>query len=276
MQKLEIEIVYQDDALLILNKPAGVVVNRAQTVVGETVQDWLETQMKILAYPDFSQWQHFLPSDFSDEFGTPEAIFAERSGIAHRLDKDTSGILVCAKNPGALMHLLTQFKQRQTTKSYTCLSHGRFTSLQGVVDAPLGRRSGNRFLFGIVADGKPALTEYVVRQEFFGVTSEAARQLPSRIETLYAAGFSLVTCFPKTGRTHQIRVHMAHLQHPLVGDRLYAGKKRVKIDPMWCPRQFLHAASIELQHPVSGERITFEAPLTTDLQQVLGQLTPIA
>lgn len=265
----QIQVVYSDSDLLILNKPAGVVVNRAQTVASQTVQDWLELELNILSYPNSEQWTGLIPPDFSAEYGTPEEIFAERSGIAHRLDKDTSGILVCARNPGALVHLLAQFKQRQTEKTYACLVHGRFSSMEGVVDAPLGRRSGNRFLFGIVADGKPAVTEYTVAQEFAGLNPSGGALLPARATQLYANGFSLVTCKPKTGRTHQIRVHMAHLQHPLVGDRLYAGKKRAKLDPVWCQRQFLHASSIRLQHPRTGEWMVFEAPLTADLQTVL-------
>ncbi len=264
-----ISVVYQDDDLIILNKPAGWVVNRAQTVVGQTVQDWLETEMGILSLAAGQSWQQLVPADFSAEFGSPEQIFAERSGIAHRLDKDTSGILVCAKNPGSLIHVLNQFKRRQTTKTYTCLVHGRFSSLQGIIDAPLGRRSGNRFLFGVVADGKPAVTEYRVQQEFAGLTAAGLQQVSSRAATLYEAGFSLVHCLPKTGRTHQIRVHMAHLQHPIVGDRLYAGKKRAKLDPLWCERQFLHAASIQLRHPRTEESVVFKAPLTEDLQKVL-------
>ncbi len=274
MSVADIAIIYQDTDLLILSKPAGVVVNRASTVRGETVQDWLENSQDIFSTQNHTDWQDCIPEDFSDEFGTPDQIFIERSGIAHRLDKDTSGILVCARNPGALVHLLAQFKARVTTKSYMCLVHGRLASQQGVIDAPLGRRSGNRFLFGVVADGKPAVTEYFVRAEYSSLNEAGMKLVSPRSKTLYEAGFSLVECLPKTGRTHQIRVHLAHLQHALVGDRLYAGKKRSKLDPLWCPRQFLHAASIAVQHPRTGSPMHFVAPLTDDLTAVLELLVP--
>ncbi len=267
-----ITILFEDQDLLILHKPAGVVVNRAQTVVGETIQDWIETNIPTVAKKEYpADWQTLIPSEFTGEFGTPEEIFTARTGIAHRLDKDTSGVFVCAKHPGALLSLLDQFKARTIQKKYTCLTHGKFAMLEGEVNVPLGRRSSNRKLFAVVADGRPALTKYQV-QEFFPefdtqLFTEKTGEKGKR--TSIYQGFSLVSCWPKTGRTHQIRVHMAHLQHPLVGDVQYVGKKRSRLDVLWCPRQFLHAAEITFTHPRTKEAVTFVAPLPQDLEAVL-------
>lgn len=272
MQQSDISIIYQDKDILILHKPAGVVVNRAQTVTSQTVQDWIEATIPEIAtrtYP--ADWHELIPEDFSPEYGTPEEIFTARTGIAHRLDKDTSGVFVCAKHPGALVSLLSQFRKREVQKKYTCLTHGKFALQEGEVRAPIGRRSSDRKLFAVVSEGRPSITRYAV-EHFFPAIDEAkvcsvSKQKKMRF-SMYQ-GFSLVSCWPKTGRTHQIRVHMAHLQHPLVADEKYVGKKRVKLDVLWCPRQFLHAAAITFTHPRSGRLVEFEAPLSSDLQLAL-------
>jgi 23S rRNA pseudouridine1911/1915/1917 synthase len=272
----EISIVYQDEDILAVNKPAGVVVNRAQSVKGLTLQDWLEENVQEIKdivknnkYPE--KWFEQIPEDFTDEYGTPEHTFLQRSGIAHRLDKDTSGVMLVAKHPGSLLNLLRQFRLREVHKKYVCLVHGNFPVPTGEVSAPLGRRSGNRKLFGVVADGRPALTEYEVKEFFPNF------DLPRLIEetgekkkrfSLYN-GFSFVECFPKTGRTHQIRVHMAHLSHPIVGDSSYVGKKRSKLDGLWCKRHFLHANTIEFTHPKTNKKMSLTADLSSDLQKVL-------
>ena len=267
-----IEVIFEDQDLLILHKPAGVVVNRAQTVAGETIQDWIEAHIPSVAQKSYpADWQAMIPDEFTGEFGTPESIFEARTGIAHRLDKDTSGVFVCAKHPGALIRLLDQFKARTIQKKYTCLTHGKFAMPEGEVNVPLGRRSSNRKLFAVVAEGRPALTQYQV-QEFFPDFDtklfEETTNEKSKRTSIYQ-GFSLVSCWPKTGRTHQIRVHMAHLQHPLVGDVQYVGKKRSRLDVLWCPRQFLHAAEITFAHPRTHKQVTFVAPLPQDLEAVL-------
>lgn len=272
----EITIVYQDEDIVAVNKPAGVVVNRAQTVQGETLQDWLETNIPEIrdivtkgVYPD--GWMSQIPDEFSDEFGSPQEIFLQRSGIAHRLDKETSGILLVAKHPGSLLELLRQFKQREIQKQYICLVHGKFALPIGEVVAPLGRRSGNRKLFGVVAEGRPAVTYYEVQNFFPEFNTDRVMQETgekSKRFSLYQ-GFSLVKCWPKTGRTHQIRVHMAHISHPIVGDKLYVGKKRNKLDFLWCKRHFLHAHSIECTHPRTKQKLQLEAQLSVDLQSVL-------
>ncbi len=268
-----ISVLYQDQDVLILNKPAGVVVNRAQTVATPTIQDWIEANVPEVmgrAWPE--DWHALIPKTFTEEFGTPEEIFEARTGIAHRLDKNTSGVFVCAKHPGALLSLLAQFRQRTVQKQYTCLTHGKFALPEGDVNVPIGRRSADRKLFAVVPDGRPSLTHYKVQAYFADFDVERLMttvDLKKKPRLSMYQGFSLVSCWPKTGRTHQIRVHMAHVQHALVGDEKYVGKKRARADALWCPRQFLHATAIEFAHPRTGARAMYTAPLAEDLQAAL-------
>jgi 23S rRNA pseudouridine1911/1915/1917 synthase len=268
----KIAVIFEDQDLLILHKPAGVVVNRAQTVTTQTVQDWIEQNYPSVAQQEYpSDWRDQIPESFTGEYGNPEEIFASRSGIAHRLDKDTSGVFVCVKHPGALLSLLAQFRQRTIQKRYTCLVHGKFALSEGEVNAPIGRRSSNRKLFAVVPDGRASLTKYKV-QKYYQQFDQQKLYDTTGLKKLRVGiyqGFSLVSCWPKTGRTHQIRVHMAHLQHPLVGDEKYVGRKRAKLDVLWCPRQFLHAAEISFTHPRTGKSVSYEAPLSDDLQTAL-------
>lgn len=277
---MNIKIVYEDQDLLVINKPPGVVVNRAETVKVETLQDWLENNIEAIGsrkFPD--DWQEQLPEDFTNEYGSPQDIFNSRTGLAHRLDKDTSGVMLIAKHPGSLVNLLKQFRERKVQKRYSCLTHGKFAIPKGEVNLPLGRRQSNRKLFAVMLEGRPALTEYEV-QEFFpginleklGVDTGRSKELKQKRFSLYE-GFSMVSCWPKTGRTHQIRVHLAYLKHPIVGDQHYVGKKRAKLDSLWCERQFLHASEIELIHPRSGKRVNYRAELTADLLDNLTYLT---
>lgn len=276
---MNIEIIFEDQDLVVINKPAGVVVNRAQTVKGQTIQDWMEERLDWQEVENKAEWQDLVPADFDDSYGSPLETFQERVGLVHRLDKDTSGAMILAKNPGVLVNLLAQFKNRQVQKQYQCLAHGKFKFPEGEVNAPMGRASRDRKVFAVRAEGRPAVTKYKVVEEFTKLNfDQLAKSNPtldskelsnlSKKSHIYQ-GFSLVNCWPKTGRTHQIRVHMHHLQHPLVGDITYVGKKRAKLDPVWCPRQFLHASKLELAHPRSGEKVEFEAKLAGDLKKVL-------
>jgi 23S rRNA pseudouridine1911/1915/1917 synthase len=195
--------------------------------------------------------------------------------MVHRLDKNTSGALVLAKHPGSLVNLLAQFRNRTVKKEYLCLTHGHFSVADGVVNAPIGRSNRDRKKFSVTPGGRQAITKYKIEQVFKNFSEQAEKQFNQsfldRAKHLYQ-GFTLVRCFPKTGRTHQIRVHMAHIKHPLVGDATYVGKKRAKLDPTWCKRHFLHAASLEFQHPLTGEKVRFESALDDDLAIVLGLL----
>lgn len=199
-------------------------VNRSETTAGrQTVEDWLPP----LALP--------------------------RRGIVHRLDKDTSGLLVIAKTAPALIRLQDQFKQRQVKKTYLALVHGRLEPASGSINLPTGRNPGNRRRFTVIISGRPAATNYRVLR--------AGRD------------YSLVALFPLTGRTHQIRVHCRHLNHPLVSDPLYLGKARLSRDRAWCPRLFLHSHRLEFAHPVSGKIINLTVPLPDDLQTALKKIT---
>ena len=277
---MKIEIIHEDQDLLVINKPPGLVVNRAESVKVATLQDWLEENIEGIGKRKFPEgWQEQLPKDFTGEYGTPEEIFESRTGLAHRLDKETSGAMLIAKHPGSLVNLLRQFRLRETQKKYTCLTHGKFAMSNGEVNLPIGRRPSNRKLFAVVPDGREALTKYEV-EEFYPKfdleklitanlnASQTSYSKPQNLKqkrfSLYE-GFSLVSCWPKTGRTHQIRVHMAYLKHPIVGDKSYVGKKRTKLDNLWCERQFLHAREIELTHPRSGQRVKYTADLSDDL-----------
>lgn len=273
----KIKIIHEDQDIVVIGKPSGVVTNRAGSVKDETIQDWFESNyLQDKSFP--TDWQDQVPVDFSDEYGSPEEIFSQRLGMIHRLDKDTSGILIFAKHPGSLVNLLKQFKERQVQKEYLALVHGKFRVEEGLINLPLGRSRKDRKKFSVTIDGRPATTIYKSEQKYSGLNwdifekmvGESGRKITkSKFKKLYEAGFNLVRCFPKTGRTHQIRVHMAHEKHTLVGDKTYLGKKRAKVDPIWCGRHFLHAHSLKITHPRSSKEMRFEAKLNKDLQKVL-------
>jgi len=255
---------------MVINKPPGLIVNKADSVRGETVQAWMEEKIQNLGPVKADDWQPLIPADFKTEFGSPAEIFAERGGIVHRLDKDTSGVLVLAKNPGSLINLLAQFKSRAVIKEYVCLVHGKFNLEHGTVALPLGRSSRDRRHFTVDIAGRVAVTEYLVEKWYTGLDlTKINAQIDRQQLGIYQQGFSLVRCLPKTGRTHQIRVHLAAIQHPLVGDTTYVGRKRAKLDPVWCPRQFLHAAKLSFKHPRTDQALVFTAELSDDLARAL-------
>jgi 23S rRNA pseudouridine1911/1915/1917 synthase len=152
---------------------------------------------------------------------------------------------------------MRQFKERETQKEYAALVHGLIEPDEGIIHLPLGRNPFNRHKFQVDVFGKIATTHYKVREKF------------SVHDDDYQDGFTLVELHPKTGRTHQIRVHMAHLGYPLVGDEVYGGRKRADRDRVWCARHFLHAKAIAFSHPITHEQVTFEAPLPDDLEAAL-------
>ncbi len=266
---MHIPILFEDQDVMVINKPSGVVVNCAHTLKEETVQDWFTSHIR-----ESTDWQSMVPSDFLSEYGTPEEVFRERGGVVHRLDKETSGVMVLAKNPGALAELLRQFRLRQTLKKYTCLVHGKFQILSGTLTLPLVRSPWNRTKFTVAADGRTAETHYQVTKFFPMLDTQRIfqeKKLPHFLKNARKAyqGFSLVECQPKTGRTHQIRVHMSHIKHPIVNDPTYLGKKRQTLDNVWCPRLFLHASSLTFTHPRTKESMTFSTELPLDLMTAL-------
>lgn len=232
---MEPTVIFQDSDILILNKPAGWIVNDANTTTNQPV---------IQAY-------------LSKNFDYPIAKSRElRSGIVHRLDKETSGILIVAKSETAFAALQAEFKQRIVKKTYLALVHGKLEPNEGEVSVPVGRLPWRRDRFGVLPGGRESATKYQVKDYY------------SNGEEI----FSLVTLYPTTGRTHQIRIHMKYLGHPLVSDEFYAGRKTARNDRRWCPRLFLHAASISFNHPTTNKPVSFESPLAKDLETVLDEL----
>jgi 23S rRNA pseudouridine1911/1915/1917 synthase len=231
-ENIPIEIVYEDEMLAVVNKPAGMVVHPAAGTPSGTLAN-------ALAY-HFQQ----LP-------GT-----GVRPGIVHRLDRDTSGLLVVAKTDAALENLSDQFRDRTVYKSYVALVHGRVLASSGKIDQPLARDPANRTRMAVVRGGRNALTLYRVRHAY--------------------ERFTLLDVELKTGRTHQIRVHLAWLKHPVVGDETYGGGRdntiqnpqlRARIRNLG--RHFLHAERLAFTHPVTNELLKFESPPPDQLKALL-------
>lgn len=229
---MNIPILYEDKDLLVIHKPPGLVVNRAESVKGETVQDWVEKTYKI--------------------------FIENRAGIVHRIDKETSGILVIAKTPEAFYELQRQFKERIVKKTYLAIVHGKLTPAEGEIRAPIGRLPWNRERFGIVPGGKEAVTKYRVIRQVNSGNPKDSRNL-----------FSLVEVNPQTGRTHQIRVHLKYINHSLVGDYLYAGRKTSRVDRKIVGRVMLHAWKISFIHPETGKELAIEAPIPDDMKRII-------
>ncbi|MGG7212130.1 RluA family pseudouridine synthase [Clostridium nigeriense] len=215
-ENIDLNIVYEDKDIIVLNKPQGVVVHPAPGNYSGTLVNGLLYHCKDLS-------------------GINGVI---RPGIVHRIDKDTSGILVIAKNDESHNILAEQFKEHSIKREYYALVEGKFNKLEGTIDKPIGRNKKDRLKMAIVDDGKRAVTHYNVLEQ-------------------YNNGTSLVKCTLETGRTHQIRVHMASIGHPLVGDPLYGLKKqRFKLEG-----QVLHAKTLGFIHPTTKEYIEFDSEL---------------
>ena len=240
---MDIPVIFEDDFLVVINKPAGVVCNRAESVKEETLQDWMEYK--------FKTQNSKVKSDLGKEF-------VARSGLVHRLDKETSGVMVLAKNPFVFDYLKNQFKQRKTRKMYVAMVHGNVVPSQGTVNLPLRRNILNRRKFCVNVDGKLSKTCYEVLDKL--KTQNAKLK---RVES-----YSFMRLWPKTGRTHQLRVHMSHLGYPIVSDPLYLGK-RLASDLEWCPRLFLHAKQLSFVHPDTEELVTYVSDLHEDLERAL-------
>jgi 23S rRNA pseudouridine1911/1915/1917 synthase len=261
-------LIYEDHDFLVLDKPAGQIVNSATSHHQISLQDHFRALFGLPAYTA-------APTTADS---SPEEVFLERAGMVHRLDKNTSGLLIWAKNPLALHSLLAQFRLRQVAKTYTCLVHGLFSPSQETshINLPLARKRTHRQLMAVDPTGRPALTHYrmITAYPHFDTSHLLTLHPPyssREIDRLYQ-GFSLLQVTPKTGRTHQIRAHFTHHRHPLVGDTVYLPRRKAHLDPLWCPRQFLHAAQLSLTHPTTGQPLTFTAPLPPDLQSALGYL----
>lgn len=240
---MKINIIYEDDDLLVLDKPAGITVNKSQTTQNQvTVQDFLEKKLNINS-------EEYLDKDVSD--------FYKRAGIVHRLDKETSGLLIVAKNKEAFENLQAQFKNRAVKKTYIALVHGKIFPKTGEIRAPVGRLPWNRKRFGILAGGRDSITKYKVISGFKINNKKLDEDL------------TLVELYPETGRTHQIRVHLKYINRPIFSDFLYAGRKTSKEDRKYLERVFLHALGISFKQPKNGKEITLESPLPIELKKTL-------
>jgi 23S rRNA pseudouridine1911/1915/1917 synthase len=225
-EPLPLDVIYEDADLAAINKPAGMVVHPAAGHASGTLVNAL-----------LARWPQVAQVGGKD-----------RAGIVHRLDKDTSGVLLIAKTEPARLNLMAQFAARQVQKRYLTLVEGVPATPTGEIDAPIGRDPGQRKRMAVIRTGRPAVSVY-------------------RVLHVYA-GYSLLEVFPKTGRTHQIRVHMAFIGHPVVGDQVYGHRKqRLPLN-----RHFLHAESLALASPGSGQTLTVRAPLPADLRAILDQL----
>lgn len=254
-----IGIIYEDDEILVLDKPAGITVNRSETTKELTVQDWTEKKLGIANQKLQVGEDTEKISDYTSDAYFQQA-YIDRGGIVHRLDKETSGILIIAKNPHSLKELLRQFKNREVQKTYLALVHGNLVPKEGEINVPVDRLPWNRRQFGIVPGGRESVTLYKVLESKYVVVNKKT------IEPV-----SLVELAPKTGRTHQIRVHMKYSNHPIFSDFLYAGRKTSARDRKLLNRVFLHAAKISFHHPKSGKEMRFTSPLPKELQEFISQ-----
>jgi 23S rRNA pseudouridine1911/1915/1917 synthase len=236
-QAIPLDVLYEDGQLIVINKAPGLVIHPAAGNPDGTLVNALLAHCR----------------DLSGIGGV------ERPGIVHRLDKDTSGVLVAAKTDLAHRALSLSFRWRTTDKRYLAVVYGAPKTGEGVVDAPIARHPTERKRMAVVPGGRPARTLWWVRERFDGAT--------------------LIECRLVTGRTHQVRVHMAHIGHALVGDPTYSGRQwRTIENPRTAaacrdfPRQALHAWKLTITHPDSGEPMTFEAPLPADIETLLAGL----
>ncbi len=230
-EDIPLAIVYEDEAILVLNKPAGLVVHPA-------AGNWSGTLVNALLH--YSAALEVLP----------------RAGIVHRLDKDTTGLMVVAKTLEAHTALVEQLQAREVKREYLALVHGRVVA-GSTVDAPIGRHPVDRKRQAVTEEGKEAITHYRVEERF--------------------AHHTLLRVSLETGRTHQIRVHLSHKHMPIVGDPVYGGRPRFPVGASEAlrqvvqafPRQALHATRLGLSHPITGERMQWEVPIPEDMAELL-------
>ncbi|WP_263506847.1 RluA family pseudouridine synthase [Apilactobacillus kunkeei] len=224
-ENIDIDIVYEDDDVIVVNKPQGMVVHPSP------------------GHPDHTLVNALL---YHSPLSTINGTY--RPGIVHRIDKDTSGLLMVAKNNYAHESLSKQLKDKSNIREYIALVHGNIKENSGVINAPIGRSKKDRKKQAIVDDGKNAVTHFKVLERFGGE-------------------YTLVSCVLETGRTHQIRVHMKYIGHPLAGDPLYGPKNTLKGNG-----QFLHAKKLGFVHPKTNEQMIFETPLPEIFEQTITKL----
>jgi 23S rRNA pseudouridine1911/1915/1917 synthase len=225
-EAIPLGVVFEDDQILVINKPVGLVVHPGSG-------NWSGTLLNALLHHD------------------PALAAVPRAGIVHRLDKDTSGLMVVARTLAAQTELVRQLQARSVKRHYWALVQGELAA-GGTVDAPIGRHPTQRTRMAVVGNGRAAITHYLIVARF--------------------ARCTLVECRLDTGRTHQIRVHMAHLGHPLVGDQVYGQRRTGEVALDAFPRQALHAFRLGLIHPRSGLEMEWFVPMAADLKALVDAL----
>jgi 23S rRNA pseudouridine1911/1915/1917 synthase len=242
-ENIPLDIVYEDADIIVVNKPAGMITHPGAGITSGTLANALVYHLK------------------QNALSLPARGGVSRPGIVHRLDAGTSGLLVAAKTDQAHLRLAEQFEARSVKKHYTALVYGIVKEEEGKIEAPIGRDPHSRVKMAVTPNGRAALSLYRVVERF--------------------EEFTLLEVEIKTGRTHQIRVHLAHLKHPVVGDATYdAGRANTIRNPRHrgsiakLSRPFLHAARLSLMHPASGETMEFNAPPPADLRALLATLQP--
>lgn len=227
-QNINLDIIYEDEYILAINKSPNMIVHPA----GNTITGTIVNSLK---------YNYEFTNNFSDDI---------RPGIVHRLDKDTSGVLLIAKNPKIKEILSKQFKDRVTDKYYFAITKGKIKDRKGIINKPLGRNPNQRHKMAIIGGGKESTTRYKVLKTF-------------------KENYNLLWIKILTGRTHQIRVHMKYLKSPIIGDSVYNSKS---VGEKGANRQMLHAAKISFFHPISNKRMTLIAPLKDDFKKVINNL----
>ncbi len=227
------EIIYQDKNIFVINKPAGWVTLKVNTYKGFTLQDWVEKK-----FQEIRQARNRYKN----------SAFIRRFGIAHRLDKDTSGLILGGKDEQSFQALQSQFKTRQVKKEYWALVRGKLKS-EGKLVSPIGRLPSNKLKRGVTLTGKPSVTKFKPLC-YYKINNQV---------------YTLVIVWPKTGRTHQIRVHFKHLGHPVFGDQLYGGKKETN------KNMFLVAKKISFFHPKTENIYQFEIDLPIKLRRIIDE-----
>ena len=300
---MKIKIIHEDPDFIVVDKPWGITVNKSETAKEKTVQDWAEKKLGISSaevdYKNTSYQQPRVADDARQSFpkssnvprllserrsqslndsktvpksafsssasglrsaSSIEEEFLSRGGVVHRLDKETSGLLLIAKNPQSFSNLQKQFKQREVKKVYLALVHGEVRPEKGEISASVGRLPYNRIRFGVIAGGREATTDYEVINYY----------------RLGKEKFTYLRLNPKTGRTHQIRVHLKYINHPIFSDPLYGGRKVSRADRKLLPRLFLHASEISFLHPKNNQIISLESPLPQELVNFLLTLSEVS
>ncbi len=241
-QDIPLDIIYEDSDIIVINKQAGIIVHPARSNRDGTLVNAL---LHHCGKENLSSGQH-----------------KSRPGIVHRLDKNTTGVMVIAKNDNAQSKIAQQFQDRTTKKNYLAIVQGTPELTADCINAPIGPHSRIRERYAVRHEtGKPSITFYEVLEEF--------------------SGYSLLQLNIKTGRTHQIRVHMSYIKHPIVGDDMYDGKlvypwqlknESSLVEPPVINRPMLHAYTLDFQHPVTGHQLEFEAPVPEDFRHLLAML----